>query len=167
MIGQADQGSERSQWFRWKAEESHEIPEQKLQQQRDLSDQSHIQPRKLTEQRIEASPGCPRADAQQRCQQDAEGDHAETVEPAHHQSPGCAVSGLVGKSVFAECETCRLPEPFEAQAEARADQVHGEVVDQKSHKRENHDHQKQFEPAGASPFHWNGGAVITPPSRCS
>ena len=161
LIGQLDQAAHR---HRRQAEEGHEIPEQQLQQQRDLADQGDIGARKTAQQAVSAVAGRTGRDTEQRGQRQTRKDHLEAVQPTDGQRPEIRVGGCVGERCFRQSEPRWTTEPTETETKSRADQVHGEVVDQQSDQGQQQQSQAQLQQQTMTAHQVNGGAIIKPPS---
>ena len=133
LVGQLNQSADR---HLRQAEESDEIPEQQLQQQRNLSNQGDIAPRQPAQQTVGAVASRTRRDTQQRGQHQTRKDHLEAVEPADGQRPEVRVRGGVRERCFRQGEARWTSQPTEAEAQTRADQIDGQIIDQQAEQGE-------------------------------
>ena len=152
LVGETDERVQGQGIRRRQTEQSHEIPEQELQEQGNLTDQTHIRRRELTEEWIDAAPRCSSENPEDGRGDQAGHNHLEAVEPSHEQGPGIGIRRLEGNRVFSQGKSRRPAEPAEADAQAGTDEIHREVVDQHPCGRHQHKHKGQLhqQPFGGS-----------------
>ena len=164
LIRKPDQPTDR---HRRKAKEGNEIPEQQLQEQRNLTNQGHVAPGQAAQQTVVATAGCTGSHTQAGGQHQASRDHLEAVQPTDGQGPEVAIGWGIGESCFRQSKTSGSAQPAKTQSQARSNQVDRQIVDQQSQKAQQYGGDTNLNQETTLPHQVNGGEIIKPPSPAS